>query len=174
VSEDLNALKAKLAEIAKSLKANHLKMAKALADGKTQEESYRLSGGKAKDGYAAASEMIKLNPKISQYATLAKQIAVAESQAKLIATTEQKRQMLWEIAQKASVLKVGVKGSEDPETGEFTEEVFDASAAKTAVAAIAELNKMDGDHAAIKLDNKISGSLTVESLIEELTGGTTK
>lgn len=150
----LKALKADLASVAKSLKANHLKMAKALVVGKSQEEAYRAGGGKAKDGYAAASEMIKLNPKISQYVDLVKEIDAIESLPKQIATREQKREMLWDIATKAASLKVGLKGSEDPETGECTEEIFDASAAKTAVSAIAELNKMDGDLAVIKTDNK--------------------
>lgn len=168
MSDELATLKSGLAEIAKSLKSNHLKMAKALCDGKSQEEAYRISGGKAKDGYAAASEMIKLNPNISRYVETFKKIDAIESLPKQIATREQKRQMLWDIAQKASVLKVGLKGSEDPETGECTEEIFDATSAKTAVAAISELNKMDGDLAAIKTENR---NMSVESLIDELTGG---
>lgn len=153
MSEELIALKTELAELAASMKANHLKAAKALVDGKTQEEAYRISGGKAKDTYAAASEMLKLNPKISQYKDLVQKIAAIELLPKQIGTLDQKRKMLWEIAQRASILKMTVKGSED-ENGEGGLEVFDASAAKTAVAAIAELNKMDGDLAAIKTESK--------------------
>lgn len=170
MSEELTALKSELAAIAVSLKSNHFAMAKALAENKTQEEAYRLSGGKAKDGYAAASEMLRLNPKISQYVELVKKIDAIESLPKQIATREQKRTMLWEIAQKASVLKMTVKGSED-ENGEGGLEVFDATAAKTAVAAISELNKMDGDLAAIKTENR---NMTVDSLIDELTSGNGK
>jgi len=162
---ELGLLKSELASIAKSLKANHLKMAKALAVSKTQEEAYRAGGGKAKDGYAAASEMIKLNPKISQYVALVKRIDAIESLPKQIATREQKRQMLWDIATKSATLKVGIKGTEDPETGECTQEIFDATAAKTAVSAIAELNKMDGDLAVIKTDNKNTHSF--EDLTDE-------
>lgn len=154
MSEELTTLKSELADLAASMKANHLKAAKALVSGKTQEEAYRISGGKAKDTYAAASEMLKLNPKISQYQELVQKIAAIELLPKQIGTLEQKRKMLWEIALRASVLKVGLKGTEDPDTGECTQEIFDASSAKTAVAAIAELNKMDGDLAAIKTDNK--------------------
>tara|TARA_R100000656_G_scaffold122268_2_gene97776 strand:+ start:371 stop:922 length:552 start_codon:yes stop_codon:yes gene_type:complete len=153
MSDELTALKTELADLAASMKANHLKAAKALVDGKTQEEAYKLSGGKAKDAYAGASEMLRLNPKISQYRELVQKIAAIELLPKQIGTLEQKRAMLWEIAQKASLLKMTVKGSED-ENGLGGLEVFDASAAKTAVAAIAELNKMDGDLAAIKTDNK--------------------
>lgn len=171
MSEELASLKSELAAVAVSLKSNHFAMAKALAENKTQEEAYRLSGGKAKDGYAAASEMLRLNPKISQYVELVKKIDAIESLPKQIATREQKRTMLWDIAQRASVLKVGLKGTEDPETGECTQEIFDATSAKTAVAAIAELNKMDGDLAAIKTENK---NITVESLIDELTQGNAK
>lgn len=166
MTDELKVLKAELAEIAKSLKANHLKMAKALSVGKSQEESYRATGGKAKDGYAAASEMIKLNPKISQYVELVKKIDAIESLPKQIATREQKRQMLWDIATKSSLLKVTLKDSENEEG--IPLEMFDATSAKTAVSAISELNKMDGDHAAIKTENKHS---SLDSLISELTGG---
>lgn len=172
MSDDLTALKSELANLAASLKANHLTMAKALAENKTQEEAYRLAGGKAKDGYAAASEMLKLNPKISQYVNLVKRIDSILSLPKQIATREQKREMLWDIATKAANIKVSLKQGHSI-AGEIREEdepleIFDATAAKTAVSAIAELNKMDGDLAAIKTENRHA---TIESLIDELTSG---
>lgn len=169
MSEELTTLKSELAELAASMKANHLKAAKALVDGKTQEESYRISGGKAKDAYAAASEMLKLNPKISQYRELVQRIAAIELLPKQIGTLEQKRKMLWEIATKAANLRVSIKQGHSV-AGEIREEdepleIFDATSAKTAVAAIAELNKMDGDLAAIKTDNK--NSHVFEDLTED-------
>lgn len=146
----LKALKADLTSVAKSLKANHLKMAKALVVGKSQEEAYRAGGGKAKDGYAAASEMIKLNPKISQYVALVKEIDAIESLPKQIATREQKREMLWDIAQRC-VQEVEPVFEGYGENRELVGYTFNA---KSAVSAIAELNKMDGDLAVIKTDNK--------------------
>lgn len=149
---ELDALKSELADLAASMKANHLKFAKALADGKTQEEAYRAQGGKAKDGYAAASEMIKLNPKISQYVDLVKEIAALASLPKQIATAEQKRKMLWEIAQRC-VQEIEPEFAGRGDNAQIVGFTFNA---KGAVSAIAELNKMDGDLAAIKTENKHS------------------
>jgi len=150
MSDDLKALKAELAELAARMKANHLKAAKALVNGKTQEEAYRISGGKAKDTYSAASEMLKLNPQISQYRDLVQKIAAIELLPKQVATVEQKRNMLWDIAQRCvQDIKPKTEGNGDDQ--EIIGFVFDS---RGAISAIAELNKMDGDLAVIKTDNK--------------------
>jgi hypothetical protein len=178
MTEDLNALKLELAELAKRMKANHLKFAQGLARGESQEKAWVNAGSKSKKPAVDASKTINNYPSIIQYKDLFLKIAALEALPKQIATFEQKRKMLWEIANKAANLKVSVKEGHSI-AGEIRDEdepleIFDASAARTAIGAIAELNKMDGDLAAIKMESKISGSLTVESLIEELTGGTTK
>lgn len=156
MSEELNALKTELAELAASMKANHLKAAKALVDGKTQEEAYKLSGGKAKDAYAGASEMLRLNPKISQYRELVQKIAAIELLPKQIGTLEQKRKMLWEIAQRC-VQEVVPEYEGYGEDRELVGYTFNA---KGAVSAIAELNKMDGHLAAIKTDNVVKSTVS--------------
>jgi|SRR5690554_10960 len=164
----LDLLKQQLEYLAEGMKPSYLKMAQALAEGKTQTEAYKISGGKGKDPRKCAHNLIKTNVDISRYSELASKLATLESQAQLVATKDQKRRMLWDIAKKSASLKVEVKGSEDPETGSATQEVFDATSAKTAVSAVAELNKMDGDLAAIKQDIGLRG---VDSLIDELTSG---
>jgi hypothetical protein len=164
MSDELSALKNELADLAASMKANHLKAAKALVDGKTQEEAYKLSGGKAKDAYAGASEMLRLNPKISQYRELVQKIAAIELLPKQIGTLEQKRSLLWDIAQHgAEKVSIPIKGSED-EDGE-QQLILGMRDMKSAIGAIAELNKMDGDLATIKTENKHSH--TFDDLTEE-------
>lgn len=155
MSDDLKQLKNELAELAASFKSpNQLAFAKEWSLGKSQEQSYIDAGYKSKKPAVDAGKAIERCPSIARYKNLFQKIAQLESLPKQIGTLEQKRAMLWEIAQRAAVLKVGLKGSEDPDTGECTEEIFDASSAKTAVAAIAELNKMDGHLATIKTENK--------------------
>lgn len=157
MSDNLKQLKNELAELATTFKsANQLKLAKGLGAGKSQEQAYIDAGYKSKKPAVDASKTISSNPSILQYKNLFQKIAQLESLPKQIGTLEQKRAMLWDIASRAAVLKVGLKGSEDPDTGECTEEIFDATAAKTAVSAIAELNKMDGHLAVIKTENKNS------------------
>lgn len=154
MSEELKQLKSELADLAASMKANHLKAAKALVDGKTQEEAYKISGGKANDAYAAASEMLKLNPKISQYRELVQKIAAIELLPKQIGTLEQKRQLLWDIALHGTEkIVIPIKGTEDEE-GERQIDLGMRDM-KSATGAIAELNKMDGHLAAIKTDNVV-------------------
>ena len=156
MSEDLKQLKNELAELATTFKsANQLKLAKGLGAGKSQEQAYIDAGYKSKKPAVDASKTISSNPSILQYKTLFQKIAQLESLPKQIGTLEQKRAMLWDIASRASVLKAILKGSED-EDGEGGLEIFDATAAKTAVSAIAELNKMDGHLAVIKTENKNS------------------
>lgn len=167
MSDEIKALRAELDALTAKMKPAHLVMAQALVAGKTQTEAYIETGLKGKNPVRCGSEMISENPNISEYVELAKKLANLEILPEKIATKEQKRKMLWEIATKASVLKLTVKGSEG-ESGEGGLEMFDATAAKTAVSAIAELNKMDGDLAAIKTENK---NTTVQSLIDELIDG---
>jgi phage terminase small subunit len=75
VSDDLKQLKTELAELAASMKPMHLLMAKALAEGKNQEQSYVDAGGDGKDARKCACGLIKTNPDILKYVDLAKQIA---------------------------------------------------------------------------------------------------
>lgn len=171
MSDELEALKIELAELAASLKPSHLALAKGLAEGKSQEQAWIDAGSKAKNPNADAAKTIAKYPAVIQYKNLLLKIVQLESLPKQVATLQQKRQMLWDIATRSSILKVGLKGSEDPDTGECTQEIFDATAAKTAVAAIAELNKMDGDLAAVKTDNKHTHNheeLTEEQLDKRL------
>jgi hypothetical protein len=164
MSDELSALKNELADLAASMKANHLKAAKVLVDGKTQEEAYKLSGGKAKDAYAGASEMLRLNPKISQYRELVQKIAAIELLPKQVGTLEQKRSLLWGIALHGTekiVIPMKKGGDED----EVVEVCMGMRDMKAATGAIAELNKMDGDLATIKTENKHSH--TFDDLTEE-------
>lgn len=161
MSDEIKALRAELDALTESMSPKHLMMAQALVAGKNQTEAYKEAGYKGKSPSTDAAKHLQENPTISHYVELAKKLANLELLPKKIATFEQKRQMLWEIAEKASVLKLTVKGSEG-ENGEGGLEMFDATAAKTAVSAIAELNKMDGDLAAIKTENK-------HSIVQELT-----
>ncbi|HWV16504.1 MAG TPA: terminase small subunit [Cellvibrio sp.] len=75
MSDDIGVLKADLDKLASSMKPMHLAMAKALSEGKTQEEAYRLAGGKGKDAKALGCQLILTNPNISEYIELAKLIA---------------------------------------------------------------------------------------------------
>lgn len=179
MSEELSALKSELAALAAKMNAKHLLIAKGLVDNKSQEQAYLEAGYKSKNANADANKTITRYPVITQYVELVKKIDALVSLPKQIATREQKRAMLWDIANSASKLRITLKGgspmaTELMEEGDEEEpilEIFDASAAKTAVAAIAELNKMDGDLAVIKTENR---NITVESLIDELTGGNGK
>ncbi len=163
MSDEIAALRAELDALTTKMKPAHLVMAQALVAGKTQTEAYIETGLKGKNPVRCASEIISENPNISEYVRLAKKLANLELLPEKIATFEQKRQMLWDIATKASMLKTTLRGHEEDESGNALE-VFDATAAKTAVSAIAELNKMDGDLAAIKTEGKTT--VTYENLPE--------
>lgn len=136
-------MRAELDTIAAAMKPRHLAMAKALVDGKSQEESYRLAGGKGKDGYRCASELISENPNISEYERLAKKIAYETSVPEQIGTLEQKRQMLWDMALTAKNAML-CNGDDD-------QDAFNHNAVKAAQACIAELNKMDGHNKETKI-----------------------
>ena len=118
-----------LRESAKGMKPGHLKLAKALSEGKSQTEAYLIMGGKGKNPRDCASKLISTNLDIGQYAELAKEIQAENAQRKGIATFEDKAELLWRIAK-------------DNSQGDT----------RASIAAMAELNKMSGDLAAIKSD----------------------
>ncbi len=151
--DSLNMLNEQITSLAKSLKPIHLKMAVSLAEGKTQDEAYIEAGGKGKDPRSAASNLIKTNQNISSYISMAKAIACLTSLEQLIGTVDQKRRMLWATAQACAKTRTSQGGCEI---------VVSASGV---VRAISELNKMDGDYAAIKTQSSHS---TVNDLIDEL------
>ena len=82
---------------------------------------------------------------------------------------QRKRILLWEIAQKCGAPKETVQRFEKEVGGVHTEvevrtiEVFDP---KAAISAIAELNRMDGHHAAEKVEHKHSIEATMKLLRE--------
>lgn len=140
----LDVLNMQLADLAQRMKPMHLKMATALADGKTQDESYVTAGGKGKNPRKAASDLIRTNPDISTYVSTAKAIASLGSLEQLIGTVDQKRRMLWSTAQTCTKTWIDKDGNK---------RMFGAS---EAVRAIGELNKMDGDLAAIINKNEVT------------------
>lgn len=168
VSDEIKALRAELDALTESMSPKHLMMAQALVAGKNQTEAYKEAGYKGKSPSTDAAKHLQENPTISHYVELAKKLANLEFLPKKIATFEQKRQMLWDIATRASIIRVTLKEGTAIGGRVSTEdeplEVFDATAAKTAVSAIAELNKMDGDLAAIKTEGKTT--VTYENLPE--------
>lgn len=163
MSDEIKALRAELDALTESMKPKNLIMAQAIVSGKNQSEAYKEAGFKGKNPDSDACNHLRENPSISKYVSAAKKLANLEILPEKIATFEQKRQLLWDIATKASLLKTTLRGHEEDESGNALE-VFDASAAKTAVSAIAELNKMDGDLAAIKTEGKTT--VTYENLPE--------
>lgn len=160
MSDDLKQLKTELAELATTFKsANQLKLAKGLGEGKSQEQAYIDAGYKSKKPAVDASKTISSNPSILQYKILFQKIAQLESLPKQIGTLEQKRSMLWEIAQRC-VQEVEPEYEGYGEEREIVGYTFNA---KGAISAVAELNKMDGHLAVIKTENKNS------HVFEELT-----
>lgn len=154
MSEELTALKSELAELAASFKSpNQLAFAKELAIGKSQEQAYVDAGYKSKKPAVDAGKAIERCPSIARYKILFQKIAQLELLPKQIGTFEQKRQMLWDMAVVAhkSVL---VRAPEGEGEDELDADAFNHNAVKAAQSCIAELNKMDGDLAAIKTDNK--------------------
>jgi hypothetical protein len=149
MSDDLACLKNELAELAASFKSpNQLKLAKGLAAGKSQEKAYIDAGYKSKKPAVDAGKAIERCPSIARYKNLFQKIEQLESLPKQIATKEAKRQMLWDIANKCfSEHSEKFEGRGDE--AEFVGFVFDS---RGAIAAVAELNKMDGDLATIKTD----------------------
>lgn len=150
MNTEIEELKAEIALFEKDMRPNYIAMAHALSEGKRQHEAYRIAKGKAKDAYAGASEWINRNPKIEILANKYARLATLVSQAGQIGTVDQKRRMLWDVAQRC-MDEVAPKYSGSGENKELVGYVFDS---KGAVSAISELNRMDGDLAAIKTENK--------------------
>lgn len=150
MSDELKHLKDELAELAASFKSpNQLKLARGLAAGKSQEQAYIDAGYKSKRPAVDASKTIGSNPSIIRYKNLALKIAQIELTPKQIATFEQKTQLLWDMALHDS--KLVARGGGEEDDGDLVHRD-----GRNAIAAIAELNKMQGHLAAIKTDNKNS------------------
>jgi len=141
--------KEQLLALADEMKPMHLRIARAMANGLSQYEAYREAGGRGKDPRARASDLIRTNPNILKYVNLANRLAVESSQDELVATTTAKRKMLWDLAIHTSNSK---GNSFNP---------------RAAIAAIAELNKMDGDLATIKTEAKVEACLKDNMSLEE-------
>ena len=142
-----------MAEIASSFKSsNQLALAKGLAAGKSQEKAYVDAGYKSKKPAVDASKLIQSNPSFTQYREVFLKIAQIELTPKQIATFEQKTQLLWDMARHDSQLVA--RGGNEEDDGDLVHRD-----GRNAIAAIAELNKMQGDLAAIKTDNKTSTTL---------------
>ena len=75
MSDEIAALRAELDALAESMKPTHLAMAKALADGATQEEAYLATGLKGKEPRFLGSQLLRTNPHIGEYVDIAKKIA---------------------------------------------------------------------------------------------------
>lgn len=151
---DLQSLRSELDALAAGMKPTHLAMAKALVDGRTQEEAYIASGLRGKDARQLGYQLIITNPHITEYVELAKKIAYEASVPEQIGTLEQKRQMLWDMALTAKNAML-CPGDDD-------KDAFNHNAVKAAQACIAELNKMDGHN---KLDVGLTATLSIADAI---------
>lgn len=153
MTDDLKALKAELAELSTTFKSPmQLKLAKGLAAGKSQEQAYIDAGYKSKNPATDACKAIDRCPSIAHYKKLSQKIIQIELTPKQIATFEQKTQLLWDMALHDS--KLVARGGSDEDDGDLVHRD-----GRNAIAAIAELNKMQGDLAAIKTDNKTSTTI---------------
>ncbi|WP_339898268.1 hypothetical protein [uncultured Gilvimarinus sp.] len=176
MSEEVSALdllKQQLEYLAEGMKPAHLKMALSLANGNSQAQAYKDSGGKGKNPHKCGCDLIRTNPDIQHYADLALKIASIEAQGQLVGTLDQKRRMLFEAAQRC-LTEVEPKYVGQGEDRECLGYVFDS---RGMVAAIAELNKMDGDLAAIQTNNKHTREyeeMTDEQLEQEIAKRTAK
>lgn len=106
--------------------------------GRMKDETIRKEAARLKDSPHIAPCIEKLRKEAAE---------VTKSEG--IATLSQKREMLWSIAQRCVEPTMKLIGR-----GEGVEEFAAVYDPKAAVSAIAELNKMDGDLAAIKTDNR--------------------
>ena len=135
---------AQLKALAKRMKPMHLKMAIALGEGKNQTEAYIAAGGKAKNKADGGHKTIASNCDISIYAEMAKVAVVEEAQERGVMTFQAKTDMLEEWMATLATAN-GDKGMID---------------AGNALKAMAEHNRMTGDLAAIKTDNKTAIDLS--------------
>lgn len=88
MSDEIKALRAELELLAERMKPTHLLMAKALANGATQEEAYIATGLKGKEPRFLGSQLFLTNPHISEYVEIAKKIASLEAVDHLEVTEE--------------------------------------------------------------------------------------
>ena len=129
-------------------------------------QAYRSAGYKGKNPNSDANKLVASNPCISQYKTLFQEISQVELLPKQIATFQQKRETLWAIANlyggNATTPDAGTKPDR---------EIFNP---RIAIAAIIELNKMDGDIATLKTEKKSNSryenmtDVEIDARIEEL------
>jgi|GEM_PF-2656301 len=147
---DLASLQKRLEELAGEMKTQHLLLAKGLVSGKTQADAYRASGGKSKDPSNSANVMIQRNSSITEYVEISAQIVNLKSQDEVYATFDQKKRMLWDAAQRC-MQEVEPEYAGRGDDKQLVGYVFDV---KGMTGCVSELNRMDGDHAAIKTDNR--------------------
>lgn len=169
----LDLLKQQLEYLAEGMKPAHLKMALSLANGSSQAQAYKDSGGKGKNPHKCGCDLIRTNPDIQRYADLAVKIASLQAQNALVGTLEQKRRALWDVTQRC-MTEVEPKYVGQGEDRELVGYIFDS---RGAIGAIAELNKMDGDLAAIQTNNKHTHEyeeMTDEQLEQEIAKRTAK
>ena len=154
MSDELSALKSELLEISAQLqkKSNrYLGFAKGLSEGKSQGKAYVDAGYKSKNPAVDAANVIGRCPIIVLYREIFQKIEQLESLPKQIATKEQKRKMLWEMAEAANKAKFAQISNEDGGG-----EVLNHNAITAAKACISELNKMDGDIAPTKVTQEVT------------------
>jgi hypothetical protein len=129
--------------LAKRLGKKQLDFANLILEGKTSREAYRGAQYKAKAEKvvdAAASQLLR-NIKVTAYID-ACQVEVAEkANEALEITVTAKKAILWGIAEACGKVQT------DENNIDFI------GNSRAAIAAIAELNKMDGDYAPIKTEN---------------------
>lgn len=117
-------------------------------------QAYTVRPGTKDESVRRSAIEVQTNPNVSS--------RIDELQAPLAqqaqATAQAKRDLLWDIAL-TSAQKVTVTGRD----GEQKSQMMDS---RSAIAAMAELNKMDGDLAAIKTDNKNLNTNETKSLDE--------
>ena len=88
MSDEIKALRAELDLLAERMKPVHLRMAKALANGATQEEAYLATGLKGKDPRQLGNQLFLTNPYIGEYVEIAKKVASIEAVDHLEVTEE--------------------------------------------------------------------------------------
>lgn len=139
-------------------------------------DEYLANGGNATQAAIAAGYSEKSAEvtacKLLRNAKVAKAVETGQQEIKkdLGITAEWKREQLRKITENCMSVVTLTKGSGENVT------VFEAMIdPKGATSAIAELNRMDGDLAAIKTDNKHTGSVThvLKDMLSEIDGTST-
>lgn len=132
-------------------------VATATLEGKEPGEAHRLAGGKCNNEeqrYHLGDQILR-NPNVKLFLDSVRKPIEQEAASEAIATFEQKKAMLWDTANRCGQHRAvtNAKGEqvfiETPNGDIAAAFTFDA---KGVVSSIAELNKMDGDHAAQRVD----------------------